>query len=75
MMRNPEIPLQDFVYRHCLIGGNYLLNDGATDNSWKHEFYAEKAALVPVFYDYVRSNAVNNFSTSYSEWKNKTFKK
>lgn len=75
MMRNPEIPLQDLVYRHCLIGGNYLLNDGATDNSWKHELYAEKAALVPVFYDYVRSNAVNNFSTSYSEWKNKTFKK
>ena len=52
-----------------------MLNDGATDNSWKHELYAEKAALVPVFYDYVRSNAVNNFSTSYSEWKNKTFKK
>ena len=69
MMRNPGVSLQDIAYRQCLIGGKYVLYDGYNDPGWKQELYREKAALVPVFYQYVQENAATGYATPYSEWK------
>lgn len=70
MMRNPQVPLKDILYRHYLIGGNYVAytikKPKKTD--WKADYYANKADMIKLFYKYVQANVGNNFSTSWSDY-------
>ncbi|WP_182187752.1 protein tyrosine phosphatase [Pectinatus frisingensis] len=71
MMRNPDIPLKDILYRQYLIGGNYsayTINTTDSSKQWKAKYYNEKAAMIKIFYQYVQANHTNNFKTIWSVW-------
>ena len=68
MMKNPDVSLKDIVYRQYLIGGQYTMFTGSGKNSWKNDYYAEKARIIPQFYRYVQENAVNGFKVRWSQW-------
>ena len=71
MMRNPDLPLKDIAYRQCLLGGNYLLYDGSApgEDPVKAELCAEKAQMIPLFYEYIQQNYATNFQTKWGQWK------
>ena len=71
MMRNPDVPLKDIAYRQCLLGGNYLLYDGSApgEDPVKAELCAEKAQMIPLFYDYIQQNHAAGYQTRWSQWK------
>ena len=76
MMRNPGLPLKDIAYRQCLLGGNYLLYDGSApgEDPVKAALCAEKAEMIPLFYQYIQENHANGYRTTWTEWKNKRMK-
>lgn len=73
IMRNPNLPLKDIAYRQCLLGGNYLLYDGSApgEDPVKAELCAEKAQMIPLFYEYIQENRASNYQMTWSQWKAK----
>lgn len=73
MMRNPQVSLDDILYRQYLIGGNYVAYTIAHPSSkdWKADYYADKARMVKMFYTYVQQNRNNNYNLSWSQWLQK----
>ena len=71
MMRNLSVPLKDIAYRQCLLGGNYLLYDGSApgEDPVKAELCAEKAQMIPLFYQYIQENFPTGYKTKWSQWK------
>ena len=71
MMRNPGLPIKDITYRQCLLGGNYLLYDGSApgEDPVKAELCAEKAQMIPLFYQYIQENHATNYKTKWGQWK------
>ena len=71
MMRNPGLSLKDIAYRQCLLGGNYLLYDGSApgEDPVKAELCAEKAQMIPLFYDYIQQNHATGYQTKWGQWK------
>lgn len=75
LMKNPDLTLNDIVYRQYMLGGQFVMNDGSTTTTdWKKEILYERSLLLPVFYDYVKKASLTGFSLSYSEWKKQTYK-
>ena len=69
ILKNPAVPLQDILYRQCLLGGSYVAHvepEGST--SWKVPYYAEKAEHIALFYRYVQENEGAGFAVSWSNW-------
>ncbi|MBQ7496174.1 MAG: hypothetical protein IJT75_10595 [Bacteroidaceae bacterium] len=71
MMRNPGLPLKDIICRQCLLGGNYLLYDGSApgENPVNAKLCAEKAQMIPLFYQYIQENHATNYKTKWGQWK------
>ena len=61
--------LETYARKQCRRSGEYILDEGQDEPEWRPELYREKAALVPVFYQYVQENAATGYATSYSEWQ------
>lgn len=69
MMRNPEVPLKDILYRQHMIGGNYVgYRPKAGEGGWKAPYYNEKADNIAVFYKYVQANHKNGYKVLWSQW-------
>ena len=68
MMRNPDVSLKDILYRQYLLGGTYIAYMPKDDQSWRTQYYDEKAVQIKRFYDYVQANHANGFQTSWSAW-------
>lgn len=70
-MRNPGVSLTDIACRQCLLGGNYLLYDGSApdEDPVRAELCAEKAQMIPLFYQYIQENHHNGYQTKWSQWK------
>ena len=71
MMRNPDLPMQDIAVRNAMLGGTYALyvmdaTDSAKD--YKAPLYAEKAKMLPLFYEYIQENSKTNYAVSWSKW-------
>ena len=69
ILKNPAVPLQDILYRQCLLGGSYVAHvepEGST--YWKVPYYAEKAKHIALFYRYVQENESAGFAVSWSDW-------
>ncbi|UZD44059.1 protein tyrosine phosphatase [Selenomonas sputigena] len=69
ILKNPAVPLQDILYRQCLLGGSYVAHvepEGSTN--WKVPYYAEKAKHIALFYRYVQENEGAGFAVSWSDW-------
>lgn len=73
ILKNPDVPLKDILYRQYLIGGNYVAYTVNPDksNSWKDIYYNQKAIMIEKFYQYAQQNHYNNYQTSWSEWLKK----
>ena len=70
MMKNPQVPLKDILYRQLLLGGNYVAytEDISASSNWKAPYYNQKAKMIEVFYQYVQENHQNNFQVLWSDW-------
>lgn len=70
MMKNPQVPLKDILYRQLLLGGNYVAytEDISASSNWKAPYYNQKAKMIEVFYRYVQENHQNNFQVLWSDW-------
>lgn len=69
IMRNPAVPLQDILYRQCLLGGSYVAHVEPMDSTyWKAPYYVEKAKYIALFYQYVQENEATGFAVSWSDW-------
>lgn len=69
ILKNPAAPLQDILYRQCLLGGSYVAHvepEGST--YWKVPYYVEKAKHIALFYRYVQENEGAGFAVSWSAW-------
>ena len=69
ILKNPAAPLQDILYRQCLLGGSYVAHvepEGST--YWKVPYYVEKAKHIALFYRYVQENESAGFAVSWSDW-------
>lgn len=66
-IRNPELPMQDILYRHAMTDSNYPIYYG-DDDSYKNPLYAEKAELTPLLFRYIDENHESGFSITFSEW-------
>lgn len=69
ILKNPAVPLQDILYRQCLLGGSYVAHvepEGST--YWKVPYYVEKAKHIALFYRYVQENESAGFAVSWSDW-------
>lgn len=77
MMRNPDVPMKDIFYRQCQLGGTSMYYQGTRPNEqpWRVSLFTETSYLTPLLYDYVQANYQNGFTTTWSEWKRKTFGK
>lgn len=73
MLRNPDVPLKDILYRQCLIGGSSMLNDGTGQPEWRVDLFKEISVLVPVLYEYVQDNVANGYSVPWSVWKKQKY--
>lgn len=72
MLRNPDVPLKDILYRQALIGGGNLYYNGDDESAelaWRVPLYQETNMLIPLLYDYVQDNRNNGYQSSWSEWK------
>lgn len=77
ILRNPDVPLKDILYRQAKLGGGNLYYNGnaeRSEHSWRTPLYQESSTLIPLLYDYVQDNKVNDYQISWSEWK-KTIKR
>lgn len=69
IMKNPDVPLQDILYRQCLLGGSYVAHVEPPDSTyWKKPYYVEKARHIALFQQYVRENEAAGFALSWSDW-------
>ncbi len=70
-LRNLDVSATDIIYRQYKIGGNYMLyqGDDPGEKQWKVELYKEKAAMVPLVYEYIQNNYQQDFPLSWSQWK------
>ena len=68
MLRNPDVPYKDIVYRQCLIGGVYTPYLGKGKKSWRRPYYAEKKKMLRLFYQYVQENRDTGYAVSWSAW-------
>lgn len=68
MIKNPEVSMDDILYRHAHTSSNYPLFLGEDDDGYKIPLYKEKAELTPLLYEYVQEELPNNFETPWSEW-------
>lgn len=74
MMRNPNLSLNDIVYRQYMLGGRFVMNDGSTTTTdWKREFLYERSLLMPIFHDYVMEASKAGYSLNWTEWKEQTY--
>lgn len=74
MMRNPNLTLNDIVYRQYMLGGRFVMNDGSQSTvDWKRDFLYERSLLMPIFHDYVRSASASGYSVNWTEWKEQTY--
>jgi len=64
------VSAKDVVYRQYLLGGQYAMFSGSEKNNWKNDCYAEKARMIPEFYQYLQETAAGNFEVSWSQWLN-----
>jgi hypothetical protein len=71
MMKNPDVPYQDIVYRQCAIGGIYTPFLGKGLDTWRKPYYEEKNRMIRLFYQYVQENHQNGYETSWSTWLSK----
>ena len=76
MLRNPNVPLKDILYRQAMLGGAnlYYKGDAATELEWRVPLYREINWMIPLLYDYVQDNKDNGYQVSWSEWKKDTFR-
>ena len=76
MLRNPDVPLKDILYRQTCLGGSsmYYQGDRPTEQPWRVQLFTETSYLVPLFYDYVQANKKNGYTKSWTEWKKKKLK-
>ena len=69
ILKNPAVPLQDILYRQCLLGGSYVAHVEPEDSTyWKVPYYVEKAKHIALFYRYVQENEGAGFAVSWSAW-------
>ena len=69
ILKNPAVPLQDILYRQCLLGGSYVAHVEPEDSTyWKVPYYVEKAKHIALFYRYVLENEGAGFAVSWSDW-------
>lgn len=69
ILRNPDVPLKDILYRQCLLGGSYVAHvEPAGSTYWKVPYYLEKARHIARFQQYVRENKEADFAVSWSDW-------
>ena len=76
MLKNPDVPLKDILYRQTELGGTslYYKGDRPNEQAWRVELFTETSWMVPLLYDYVQDNKENGYSVSWTDWKKKTFK-
>ena len=74
MLRNPDVPLKDILYRQAKLGGGnlYYSGDSPDEISWRIPLYAETTNLIPLLYDYVQDNKSNGYQVSWTAWKKAT---
>lgn len=70
MMRNPQVPMEDILYRQYLLGGNYVAYkvEQAAPEDWKAPYYADKAKMIRLFSQYVKQNYSDDYRLSWSQW-------
>lgn len=70
MIKNPDVPYRDIVYRQYEIGGNYTPHDVThpKKSDWKGPYYHEKHEMIQRFYCYVQANYRNGFRQPWSTW-------
>ena len=73
MLRNPDVPLKDIIYRQTLIGGTSMLNDGTGQAEWRQDLFKEISVMMPVIYAYVQENVKNGYSVPWSTWKKQKY--
>ncbi|MCR5070127.1 MAG: hypothetical protein K6A78_10115 [Prevotella sp.] len=75
MLRNPDLPMKDILYRQTQLGGTSLYYQGQRkgEQKWRVSLFAETSYLVPLLYAYVQDNKQNGYSVSWSEWKRQKF--
>ena len=73
MLRNPDVPLKDIIYRQTLIGGTSMLNDGTGQAEWRQDLFKEISVMIPVIYAYVQENVKNGYSVPWSTWKKQKY--
>ncbi len=66
-MKNPGVPMEDFIVRQTLMGGTYPLYTEDSD-SYKAPAYREKARMIRLFFRYVDENIETNYRVPWSEW-------
>ena len=72
-LRNPDVAEKDVVYRHYLQGGNFMYyqGDDADEKAWKVPLAKEKAAMVPLVYQYIQENLPQGFPLTWKQWKDR----
>ena len=69
ILKNPAVPLQDILYRQCLLGGSYVAHVEPPDSTyWKVPYYIEKARHIALFWQYVQENEKAGFPVAWSDW-------
>lgn len=67
IMRNPQVPLEDIVYRQFHQGSAFMLYEGS-GHDWTDAFDQERARMLRKFHQYVQENCQDGFATSWSDW-------
>lgn len=70
MLRNPQLPEKDIIYRQCLIGGTcayYEYHQG--DKQWRVPLFTETSNMIHVMKLYAEQNAATGYAKSWSQWK------
>ena len=75
MLRNPDLPMKDILYRQTQLGGTSLFYQGKRpgEQKWRVSLFTETSYLVPLLYAYVQDNKQNGYSVPWSEWKRQKF--
>jgi hypothetical protein len=70
MIKNPDVPFRDIIYRQHLIGGDDVtyIGSAGTSRSWKLPYEREKAEMARLFYQYVQEQEPQGFHISWSRW-------
>ena len=67
MMMNPGVAMEDIVVRQTMLGGSYPLYTEDSDN-YKVPYYAEKAKMTPLFYEYVQEQHESGYEVPWTQW-------